>query len=362
MGFRQGTVEGMGLNPRFWRDKSVFLTGHTGFKGGWIAHWLHELGASVHGYSLEPPTQPSFFNQTKLQKRITHSTIGDVRNFTALISALRKAEPDVIIHMAAQSLVRESYIAPVETFATNLMGTVNILEASRQVGSVKAIVNITTDKCYENKEWPWSYRENDRLGGRDPYSASKACVEIATAAYRDSFFSDANIHLASARAGNVIGGGDWSPHRLIPDFLRAVDVGKTLTIRSPNAIRPWQHVLEPLSGYLMLAERLYTEGGTFAEAWNFGPNDGDAKPVSWVVDQLCARIKGATWQTETPQHLHEAGVLKLDNSKVKARLDWAPRWNIEQALDRTIEWHQAWRERSDMSTVTSTQIAAFLST
>lgn len=347
------------MNPSFWEDKTVFLTGHTGFKGGWIAHWLHELGAAVHGYSLQPPTHSNFFAATQLQRRLAQSTIADIRDLDSLTSAVKQAKPGIIIHMAAQPLVRESYNTPVETFATNVMATVNVLEAARNVGTCKAIVNITTDKCYENKEWPWSYRENDRLGGHDPYSASKACAEIVTSAYRKSFLADANIHLASARAGNVIGGGDWASDRLIPDFLRSLDAGETLTIRSPNAIRPWQHVLEPLSGYLLLAEKLYTEGSAFAEAWNFGPNDDDAKPVSWIVDQLCAHSPGTNWQVENAQQSQEAGLLKLDSSKARAHLGWAPRWNLETALHFTIAWYQAWREKKDVATVTTAQIRAY---
>lgn len=355
-------MEGLGMTPSFWKDKSVFLTGHTGFKGGWIAHWLFELGASVNGFSLEPPTQPNFFTETQLQNRLTHSTIGDIRDLAALTSALDQAKPDIVIHMAAQPLVRESYSTPIETFAANVMGTVNLLEAARQAGTAKVIVNITTDKCYENKEWLWPYRENDHLGGHDPYSASKACAEIAAAAYRNSFLADANIQLASVRGGNVIGGGDWATDRLIPDFLRALDAGKTLTIRSPNATRPWQHVLEPLSGYLLLAEKLYTEGAKFAEAWNFGPNDDDAKPVSWIVEKLCAQIPSASWKTENAKQHHEAGLLKLDSSKAKSKLGWAPRWGLETALSKTTEWHQMWCNREDMSAVTSEQIQAYTNT
>ena len=347
------------MTPSFWNDKTVFLTGHTGFKGGWISHWLYELGASVHGYSLEPPTQPSFFTETRLQRRLARTTVGDIRNFAELISALKQAKPDIIIHMAAQPLVRESYNTPVETFAANVIGTVNVLEAARQVGTAKAIVNITTDKCYENKEWLWPYRENDRLGGHDPYSASKACAEIAAAAYRNSFLAGANIHLASVRAGNVIGGGDWATDRLIPDFLRALDAGETLKIRSPNAIRPWQHVLEPLSGYLLLAEKLYEGGETFAEAWNFGPNDEDAKSVGWIVEKLSSQNPRARWETENTAQPHEAGLLKLDSSKAKAKLGWAPRWGLGTALSKTMEWHQAWRNREDMAVITTQQIQAY---
>jgi CDP-glucose 4,6-dehydratase len=258
--------------------------------------------------------------------------------------------------MAAQPLVRESYNAPVQTFVTNLLGTVNVLEAVRIVGTANVVVNITTDKCYENKECLWPYRENDRLGGHDPYSASKACAEIAAAAYSKSFLADANIHVASVRAGNVIGGGDWSNDRLVPDILRALDHKKLLTIRSPNAIRPWQHVLEPLSGYLMLAERLYTKGSAFAEAWNFGPNCADARPVEWIVNQLCMQTPGSKWKIDEAQQPHEAGFLTLDSSKAKAKLGWAPRWDIEVALNKTFEWHQAWRARESMAGVTTAQI------
>ena len=349
------------MNPIFWKNKTVFLTGHTGFKGGWIAHWLDELGASVHGYSLKPPTEPNFFTDTRLRQRLAQSTIGDVRDLNTLTAALSTAKPDIIIHMAAQPLVRESYNTPVETFATNVMGTVNVFEAARQVGTAKVIVNVTTDKCYENKEWLRPYRENDRLGGHDPYSASKACAEIAGVAYRNSLLADVDIHLTSVRAGNVIGGGDWATDRLIPDFFRALDAGETLSIRSPNAIRPWQHVLEPLSGYLLLAEKLYTEGSAFAEAWNFGPNDDDARPVSWIVDHLCSRNPGAKWETKNARHFHEAGLLKLDSSKAKTKLEWAPRWNLEAALNKTMEWHQAWRNNEDMVAVTSAQIQAYSS-
>lgn len=347
------------MTSSFWKAKTVFLTGYTGFKGGWLAHWLCEMGASVYGYSLEPPTQPNFFTETQLKDRLAQSSIGDIRDFASLVRLLKIAKPEIIIHMAAQPLVRESYNMPLETFASNVMGTVNLLEAARQVGTAKAIVNVTSDKCYENKEWLWPYRENDRLGGHDPYSASKACAEIAAAAYCSSFLANANIQLASVRSGNVIGGGDWAADRLIPDFLRAFDEGKTLAIRSPNAIRPWQHVLEPLSGYLLLAEKLYTEGTAFAGPWNFGPNDESAKPVSWIVDQLCIRMPGAEWHTETAKQPHETRLLKLDSSKAKARLGWFPRWNLEAALDKTTEWNLAWRKNEDMATITSQQIQAY---
>lgn len=347
------------MTPDFWRNRSVFLTGHTGFKGGWIALWLSQLGARVHGYSLEPPTEPNFFNLTRLRERLQTSTIADIRDLPLLGAAVQAAQPSIIIHMAAQTLVRESYNTPVDTFATNVMGTVNLLEAARQTETVRAIVNITSDKCYENQEWLWPYREVDRLGGHDPYSSSKACSELAAAAYRNSFLSRSAIELASVRAGNVIGGGDWATDRLIPDFLRATDAGTRLRVRSPNAVRPWQHVLEPLSGYLLLAERLVTDGAAFAEAWNFGPDESDAKPVSWIVERLSQMIPCARWELEEDSQPHEACLLKLDSSKAKTRLDWHPRWSLESALAKTVEWHQAWKNGEMMAEVSMQQIESY---
>ncbi len=352
-------MDGMAVNPDFWRGRSVFLTGHTGFKGGWIALWLSQMGARVYGYSLAPPTVQNFFTVTNLIEIFEQSTIFDIRDLETLTSAMQEAKPSVVIHMAAQPLVRESYIKRIETFETNVMGTINLFESALQTQTVEAIINVTTDKCYENQEWIWPYRENDRLGGHDPYSSSKACSEIATAAYRNSFLTQAGIQLASVRAGNVIGGGDWAVDRLIPDFLRAVDIGETLRIRSPNAIRPWQHVLEPLSGYLMLAEKLVTHKSNFSEAWNFGPEEFDAKPVSLIVDRLCQKIPEARWELEDAQRPHEANFLKLDSAKAKSRLGWAPRWSLENALDKTVEWHRAWKERQPMAEVSIQQIAAY---
>ncbi len=349
------------INAEFWRGKRIFLTGHTGFKGGWIAHWLSDLGAQVHGYSLEPPTTPNFLAVTRLGERISSSVIGDIRDLERLSVALTTAQPEVVIHMAAQPLVRASYKSPVDTFAANVMGTVNVLEAARQSNSVRTIVNITTDKCYENKEWLWPYRENDRLGGHDPYSASKACAELVTVAYYKSFLADLGMQVATVRAGNVIGGGDWAEDRLIPDFLRAFDAGKKLQIRSPNSTRPWQHVLEPLSGYLMLAEKLTTDGVGFAGAWNFGPNEQDARPVSWIIDYLCRLQRNANWEVATGNQMHETATLKLDSAKAKAHLDWSPRWNLETALAKTMEWHQAWRAGDNMAAMTTEQIEAYTS-
>ena len=273
---------------------------------------------------------------------------------------MRITRPDIVFHLAAQPLVRLSYEEPVETYSTNVMGAVSLLEAIRQTTSVKAVVNITSDKCYENREWFWPYREDEALGGHDPYSSSKACAEIVTAAYRRSFLKAAGVGIASARAGNVIGGGDWAADRLLPDFFRALDAGRPLVIRSPNAVRPWQHVLEPISGYLVLAQRLFDDGCTYAEGWNFGPADTDAKPVSWIVEQLSARI-GASWQLDGNPQLHEANHLKLDSSKARARLGWQPRWDLQSALARTVEWHDAWRHGHDMRAMTLAQIAIYQS-
>lgn len=346
----------------FWNDKSVLVTGHTGFKGGWIAHWLGLLGAKVHGYSLAPPTEPSFFIETKLESRVTTSTLDDVRNLATLTKTMDEASPEIVIHMAAQPLVREAYRNPLDTFEVNLMGTVNLLESARRTPSVKAIVVVTTDKCYRNNEWIWPYRENDRLGGSDPYSASKAITELAVASYRDSFLSEANIHVATARAGNVIGGGDWSRHRLIPDFLRALESGTALKVRSGGAVRPWQHVLEPLAGYLRLAEVLHSEGSAFAGPWNFGPNDDSHKPVSWVVERLQSLRSSVQSEEQYGSGPRESQLLALDSSKAKTKIGWGTRWDLETALTKTVEWHEAWMSGEDMSATTTAQIENFLKT
>ena len=348
----------MSINPDsgFWHGRSVFVTGHTGFKGGWVSIWLSMLGAKVYGYSLAPPSQPNFFEVTKLQNVIKQSLIGDVRDYDKLYHAMHSAKPSVIIHMAAQSLVRKSYENPLDTFSTNVMGTVNLMEAARRTDTVQAVLNITTDKCYENKEWTWSYRENDQLGGHDPYSSSKACSELVTVAYRNSFFSRAGIQIASARAGNVIGGGDWAKDRLVPDFLRSVDAGEMLRIRSPKAIRPWQHVLDPLCGYLLLAEKLVREGEEFSQAWNFGPDETDAKTTSWVVERLSEKFSSSSWILESGSQPYEATLLKLDSSKAKARLKWRPRWSLETALDQIVTWHQSFINKNLMTDVSIKQI------
>lgn len=359
MGDRQGPVEDVAVNPEFWRGKRVFLTGHTGFKGGWLALWLTEMGAEVSGYALTPPTTPNLFTALKLEARLANSTIADLRDSSMLKQAMETATPDVVFHLGAQPLVRHSYVAPAETYAVNVLGTVNVFESVRQTPSVKAVVNVTTDKCYENREWVWPYRENEAMGGFDPYSSSKACSELVTAAYRRSFLQTAGVHLASARAGNVVGGGDWATDRLVPDFLRALDAGQAVTIRSPFATRPWQHVLEPLAGYLALAERLFSEGSDFAEGWNFGPEESDARSVQWIVEYLCSQVPDASWRCDASLQPHEANTLRLDSSKAKAQLGWRPRWNLRTALGMTVEWHNAWKHGADMALFSVQQIQAY---
>lgn len=354
----------MTVNPTFWRGKCVCLTGHTGFKGSWLALWLQSMGAHVVGYALAPPTNPSLFEVAEVGKGMT-SVIGDIRDLAKLQAVFAEHSPEIVIHMAAQPLVRYSYQNPVETYATNVMGTVHLLEAVRNSPGVKAVVNITTDKCYENREWVWGYRENEPMGGYDPYSNSKGCAELVSAAYRSSFFN-ANSHaqhgvaLATVRAGNVIGGGDWAQDRLIPDILTAFEQGKRVDIRNPHAIRPWQHVLEPLRGYLTLAERLFEHGASYAEGWNFGPNDEDAKPVSWIVEQMAAMWgNNAQWQFDTSEHPHEANYLKLDISKARSRLDWHPALRLNDALKLIIDWSKQCQAGADMHQLTLSQIHAY---
>ena len=361
MAGRQSAVENMAVNADFWRDKRVFLTGHTGFKGGWLSLWLQSMGAQVHGYALNPPTQPSLFETAQVGKGMASSVIADVCNADRLCQAMQAARPEIIFHLAAQPLVRYSYAQPVETYAVNVMGTVHLLEAVRATPGVTAVVNVTTDKCYENREWAWGYRESEPMGGFDPYSSSKGCAELVTSAYRQSFLKSAGVALATARAGNVIGGGDWASDRLLPDFLRAVDAGETLKIRSPQSTRPWQHVLEPLSGYLMLAERLHADGAAFAEAWNFGPSDEDARSVQWIVERLAEIRQDVNWQCDENPQLHEAHYLKLDSSKAHHQLNWQPRWRLQSALHKTLEWHEAWRKADDMRSVTLSQITGYQS-
>jgi CDP-glucose 4,6-dehydratase len=346
-------------NTEFWRAKRVLLTGHTGFKGSWLSLWLQSMGANLCGLALTPPTEPALFDIARVAEGMEHR-VADICDFAAVKAQFDDFKPEIVIHMAAQPLVRLSYHQPVETYATNVMGTVHALEAARHAGSVKAIVNITTDKCYENREWVWGYREDEPMGGHDPYSNSKGCAELVSSAYRKSFLKEAGIAMATARAGNVIGGGDWALDRLLPDILRALQDKQPVLIRHPHAIRPWQHVLEPLSGYLLLAERLYTQGQADAEGWNFGPRDEDARPVQWIVEYLCESWgDGASWTLQPGDHPHEAGFLKLDISKAHQRLQWAPRWSLETALTRITEWHQAWLAGQDMRALCLNQISQY---
>lgn len=363
MGEWRCALEKMGLNfvikktnPDFWRAKRVLMTGHTGFKGSWLSLWLQSMGATLRGIALAPPTEPALFEIARVAEGMEHKII-DIRDFAAVKAQIDEFQPEIVFHLAAQPLVRLSYTEPVDTYATNVMGTVHLLEAIRHVGSVKAIVNITTDKCYENREWVWGYREDEPMGGHDPYSNSKGCAELVSSAYRRSFLKEAGIAMATVRAGNVIGGGDWALDRLVPDILRALEKCESVLIRNPHAIRPWQHVLEPLSGYLLLAERLYMNGQLDAEGWNFGPRDEDARPVKWIVEHLCQNWgSGATWTLQPGEHPYEANFLKLDISKARQRLQWTPRWSLETALNHITRWHQAWMNGQDMRAVCLNQI------
>jgi CDP-glucose 4,6-dehydratase len=355
----------MVMDPAFWKGRRVFMTGHTGFKGGWLSLWLQSLGAELTGYSLEAPTDPSLFVSANVAADMT-SIIGDIRDGEALMRAVREARPEVVIHMAAQPLVRYSYAHPVETYSTNVMGTVHLLEAVRATDTVRAVVIITSDKCYENQEWIWGYRENEPMGGYDPYSNSKGCAELVVSAYRSSYFSPAErgrhgVAVASARAGNVIGGGDWAQDRLIPDILAAFEQGKIVTIRNPHAIRPWQHVLEPLRGYLTLAEHLCQSRSSYAEGWNFGPNDEDTKSVGWIVEKM-AEIwgNGAKWQVDGGEQPHEASYLKLDISKARSRLDWQPALRLDEALSLTADWAKQRQTGADIRQLTLKQINNYM--
>jgi CDP-glucose 4,6-dehydratase len=329
------------MEVNFWKSRKVFLTGHTGFKGSWLSLWLTSMGADVCGYSLQPDTTPSLYNALALDGDL-RSVTADIRNLAALESALREFAPEIVIHMAAQPLVRLSYEHPVETYEVNVLGTVHLLEAVRHTSSVRAVVCVTSDKCYENREWPWPYREDEAMGGHDPYSSSKGCAELVTAAYRRSYFAGKDLPaVATARAGNVIGGGDWASDRLVPDIIRAFTLAQPVTVRNPSAVRPWQHVLEPLSGYLTLAEHLYHHGAKFEGGWNFGPSDADAQPVSHLVAEM-SRLwgQGATWQVVQQESVHEAHLLRLDSSKARAALHWSPRWTLDEALANTVLWYR----------------------
>jgi CDP-glucose 4,6-dehydratase len=348
------------VDPAFWRGRRVLLTGHTGFKGAWMALWLQSLGAEVIGFSVDVPTRPSLYELARVDEGM-QSIEGDVRDPEAIAMAVRTAAPEVVIHMAAQSLVRRSFARPRETYETNLMGTVNLLEAVRRDGAqVRAVVNVTSDKCYENRELEWAYREDEPMGGHDPYSSSKGCAELATAAFRRSFFADRDgTRVASARAGNVIGGGDWGEDRLVPDIMRAAIAGEAVRVRNPNSIRPWQHVLNPLSGYLLLAQELWGSPD-HAAAWNFGPGEEDARPVGWIVERMCELWHGELrWTLDDGPHPHEARYLKLDSSRARTLLRWQPPVSLERALHSIVEWYRALAEQADIRAVTAGQIESF---
>ncbi|MBI5101250.1 MAG: CDP-glucose 4,6-dehydratase [Nitrospirae bacterium] len=353
------------IDKGFWKNRKVFLTGHTGFKGSWLCLWLNLLGAKVTGYALDPPTKPSLFKLGNIED-VIKSVISDIRDKETLARCMSETAPEIVIHMAAQPLVRESYKLPFETYETNVMGTVNVFEAARKCSTVRAIINVTSDKCYENKEWVWGYRENEPLGGYDPYSSSKACSELVTSAYRNSFFHPDrhSVHcvgVASARAGNVIGGGDWAADRLLPDCIRALLKGEKILVRNPHSIRPWQHVVEPLSGYLMLAQKLYEGGPDFSGPWNFGPSESDSKQVEWLVNRLCERWgENASYATdENNEQPHETHHLKLDCSKAMTWLGWHPRWDLGRAIDRTVEWTRVYAQSGDVMAVCLNQIEEY---
>jgi CDP-glucose 4,6-dehydratase len=348
----------------FWQRKKVFITGHTGFKGSWLSLWLQSMGADVMGYALPPVTDPSLFELTGLGKRI-RSVFGDIRDLQLLRDTYEGFRPDVVLHLAAQAVVRASYRDPVGTYATNVMGTVNMLETVRLAGHARVVVNVTSDKCYENREWAWGYRENEPMGGYDPYSSSKGCSELVTSAYRRCFFSRSTaantVGIASGRAGNVIGGGDWGEDRLIPDCIRALVKGQSIIIRNPTSIRPWQHVLEPLSGYLLLAEKLWNDPSLYSEGWNFGPHTEDARPVGLIADAVTrAWGAGAKWiDVSAPGQPHEADYLKLDSTLARTRLGWEPKLGLEETLNWVVDWYQRYENGESALALTQEQISMY---
>ena len=352
------------MNPSrdFWNGRRVLVLGHTGFKGSWLSLWLDRMGASVAGLALPPPTEPSLFALADLQG-IVATTFGDIRDLDVVTCAMRACQPEVVFHLAAQSLVRRSYRQPVETYATNVMGTVHVLEAIRSVPTVHSVVVVTSDKCYENREWPWPYRETDAMGGHDPYSSSKGCAELITSAYRRSFFADPRgraVGIATARAGNVIGGGDWAEDRLLPDCMKALTAGRDIEIRNPRAVRPWQHVLEPLRGYLLLAEQLSADTAGFGDAWNFGPADEDTRPVSWIASRVVEQWgEGATWSPASGDAPHEANALRVDASRARMKLGWAPRLALTDGLAWTVDWHRRLNGGAAARVMASEQIARY---
>ncbi len=363
MEFRESPLEGLDVNPKFWQGRTVLLTGHTGFKGSWLALWLQSLGAKVIGYSMPPPTQPSLFDLARVGQDMI-SVLGDVRDFQHLERAIRIYQPTIVIHMAAQALVRRSYADPVGTYATNVFGAVHLLEATRRSKTVRAVLIVTSDKCYENRGDGRAYRETDPMGGFDPYSSSKGCAELVTAAYRNSYFSSPNgrpcVAVASARSGNVIGGGDWAADRLVPDFMRAVLEGQEVAIRNPDAVRPWQHVLEPLGGYLLLAEKLCEDGALYSQSWNFGPEETEARRVSWIVERL-AQFWGpdARWTVDRGLQPHEAHYLRLDSAKARAQLGWQPQWDLDHALEATVTWYKVYQSGQDTRPLVLEQIHSY---
>ncbi|SHN91936.1 CDP-glucose 4,6-dehydratase [bacterium endosymbiont of Bathymodiolus sp. 5 South] len=346
------------ISQDFWRGRRIFLTGHTGFKGSWLSLWLTSLGAEVKGYALNPPTSPSLFNEAKIESIIV-SEIGDIRNQDKLHKSMITFNPDILIHMAAQPLVRYSYDNPVETYEVNVIGTVKVLEVARSCSNLKAIVNITTDKCYENDSRKEGYIETDSMGGYDPYSSSKGCAELVTSSYKRSFLQEQGIGIASVRAGNVIGGGDWAHDRLIPDILRSFEKNESVIIRNPKATRPWQHVLEPLSGYLILLEKLYKNQGKYAEGWNFGPNEQDVQPVDWILNKMTLKWPGSNWELDKNANPHEADFLKLNIAKAELKLGWKPVWELNYTLEKIVDWHKAWLNKENIQAVCLAEIKEY---
>ena len=347
------------IDQNFWTGKRVFVTGHTGFKGSWLSLWLNHLGSSVRGYALNPPSSPSLFDAAKIYK-IIDSNIGDIRDQDLLHNSMVSFNPDILIHMAAQPLVRLSYDEPIETYEVNVIGTAKVLKVARYCSNLKAIINITTDKCYENLGLDKSFSETDPMGGFDPYSSSKGCSELVTASYRSSFLNDLGIGVATARSGNAIGGGDWASDRLIPDIIRSFELNKSVIVRNPNSTRPWQHVLEPLSGYLLLAQKLYDDNQEYSESWNFGPNEKDIKPVNWILDKMISLWPNAHWSLDDNLNPHEASFLTLNITKAKKQLDWKPIWKLDQTLESIINWHKAWKNKEDIKLLCLKEIKEYM--